>query len=221
MAGLSVQTAPTVEPLSPREVKDYLRLPSDDDLSTINILQKAAREYAEIFLGRALLTQTLDLYVDVADPDGNPLREGLTTGPYISTLYNYITLPKPPVQSVTSVITYNDSDTATTFAASKYYVDTAREPSRITLRTGETFPTALRVANAIRVTYVAGYANPASVPEPIKLGLLQHIAYLYEHRGDMYEAGGFPPAVRSLYSPYVIHSGLGGQTLLERGRAVL
>ena len=167
MAGLSVQTAPTVEPLSPREVKDYLRLPSDDDLSTINILQKAAREYAENFLGRALLTQTLDLYVDVADPDGNPLREGLTTGPYISTLYNYITLPKPPVQSVTSVITYNDSDTATTFAASKYYVDTAREPSRITLRTGETFPTALRVANAIRVTYVAGYANPASVPEPI------------------------------------------------------
>ena len=81
MAGLSVQTAPTVEPLSPREVKDYLRLPSDDDLSTINILQKAAREYAENFLGRALLTQTLDLYVDVADPDGNALREGLTTGP--------------------------------------------------------------------------------------------------------------------------------------------
>ncbi len=78
----------------------------------------------------------------------------------------------------------------------KYYLDNAREPSRIVLRTGEAFPTALRVANAIEVQYTTGYASQYNIPEPIKLGIMQHIAYLYEHRGDMYDAKlPYPPTV--------------------------
>ena len=120
--------------------------------------------------------------------------------------------------SVTSVSTFDDSDTETTMAASKYYVDTAREPARVVLRQGETFPTALRVANAIKVVYVAGYSSQYSIPEPIRMGILQHIAHLYEHRGDMYEAqSAYPPMLRSLYAPYVIHKGLGTSSLLAVG----
>ena len=86
------------------------------------------------------------------------------------------------------------------------------------LRTGETFPSALRVANAIEVKYITGYTSQYNIPEPLKLGILQHIAYLYEHRGDMYDAKlPYPPMLRSLYAPYVIHRGLGSSSLMALG----
>jgi uncharacterized phiE125 gp8 family phage protein len=119
---------------------------------------------------------------------------------------------------VTHIKTYDDADVATTLGTDKYYLDNAREPSRVVLRTGETFPTALRVANAIEVQYVTGYTSQYNIPEPIKLGIMQHIAYLYEHRGDMYDAKlPYPPMLRSLYAPYVIHRGLGSSSLMALG----
>ena len=103
-------------------------------------------------------------------------------------------------------------------ASSKYFVDSSREPARIVLRTGETFPVALRVANAIEVEYVAGYSSVYAIPEPIRMGLLQHIAHLYEHRGDMYDAKNpYPPMLKTLYAPYVIHKGLGSSSLMGLG----
>ena len=123
-----------------------------------------------------------------------------------------------PIQSVTSVSTFDDSDNETTMAASKYYVDNVREPSRIVLRQGATFPTALRVATAIKVVFVAGYANSYAVPEPVRMGMLQHIAFLYEHRGDMYEAASpMPPMIKSMYAPYVVYKGMGSSTFLATG----
>ena len=88
----------------------------------------------------------------------------------------------------------------------------------IVLRTGEAFPTALRVANAIEVQYVTGYTSQYNIPEPMRLGILQHIAYLYEHRGDMYDVKfPYPPMLRSLYAPYVVHRGMGSSSLMSLG----
>ena len=144
--------------------------------------------------------------------------EGIRTGPYLNYYKNYLVLANGPVISVPHVKTFDDADVATTLAAARYYLDNAREPARIVLRTGETFPTALRVANAIEVEFVAGYSSIYSIPEPIRMGILQHIAHLYEHRGDMYEASNaYPPMLRSLYAPYVIHKGLGSNSLMSLG----
>lgn len=164
------------------------------------------------------MTQTLSMFVDAYDELADPLWEGTRTGPYLNYYKNYINLPRSPVQSVTAVSTFDDSDNETTMAASKYYVDNVREPARIVLRQGETFPTALRVANAIKVVYVTGYTSAYTVPEPIRMGMMQHIAYLYEHRGDMYEAAApMPPIVKTMYAPYVVMKGLGTSTLLAVG----
>ena len=217
MAGFKVTTEPTAEPLSLQEVKEYLRVDDATDERVVQPLIIAARQFAESHMNRALMQQTITLNIDTALDTENPLWEGMRTAPDINYYKNYVVLPKSPVQSVTSVKTYNDSDTATTMAATKYYVDTQREPARIVLRTGETFPTALRVANAIEVVYVAGYTSAYAIPEPIRMGMLQHIAYMYEHRGDMYEAQGAPTLMKSLYAPYVIHSGLGSSTLMAIG----
>jgi|TARA_Y100000289_G_scaffold51795_1_gene53054 hypothetical protein len=220
MAGFKVTTEPTAEPLSLQEVKEYLRLEDASDERVVQPMITAARQFAEEHLGRSLMQQTITLYLDTAIDTENPLWEGMRTAPDLNYYKNYIVLPKSPVQSVTSVKTYNDSDTATTMAASKYYVDTSREPARIVLRTGESFPTALRVANAIEVIYVVGYASAYAIPEPIRLGMFQHIAHLYEHRGDMGEylqAREIPAMIKMLYAPYRIHGGLGSSMLLSVG----
>lgn len=217
MAGIKVTTEPTAEPLSLQEVKEYLRVDDATDERVVQPLIIAARQFAEEHMNRALMQQTFTLMLDAVIDQDQPLYEGMRTAPDLNYYKNYIVLPKSPVQSVTSVKTFDDSDTATTMASTKYYVDTQREPARIVLRTGETFPTALRVANAIEVIYVAGYTSAFAIPEPIRLGMLQHIAYMYEHRGDMYEAQGAPTLMKSLYAPYVIHSGLGSSALMALG----
>lgn len=217
MAGIVVSTAPTQEPITIQDVKDYLRLEDSLDERVLQDLIETARIFCEEHTGRALMTQTLTMTVDAYDELADPLWEGWKTGPYLNYYKDYIDLVKSPVQSVTSVKTYNDADEATTMAASKYYVDNAREPARVVLRTGETFPTALRVANAIEVVFVAGYTSQALVPAPLRIGMMQHIAFMYEHRGDMYEAATEPRTLKKLYQPFVVYKGLGSSSLLAIG----
>lgn len=218
MAGLTVTTQPTAEPVSLQEVKQYLRVEDSTDERVIRPLIETARRFCEEHIGRALMQQTITMFVDAYDDTNDPLWEGTRTGPYLNYYKNYIQLSKPPVISVSSVSTFADDDTETTMAASRYYVDSVREPARVVLRQGETFPTALRVANAIKVVYVAGYASAFTVPEPIRMGLMQHIAYLYEHRGDMYDgAVPMPPMIKTLYQPYVVIGGMGSSSFMAVG----
>ena len=218
MAGLTVHTEPASEPLSQSETKSYLRVTDSGDDALITSLIVSARKIAEEHMSRAIISPTLRLFVDSLDEYEDPLWEGMRTGAYLNYYKDYIDLPFPDVSSVTHVKTYDDEDTATTFASSKYYLDNARQPARLVLRTGETFPTALRVANAIEVQYVTGYSDASSVPAPIKIALLQIVAFLYEHRGDMYEGQtSLPTTARKLLDPYVVYSGLGSSKLLQIG----
>ena len=218
MSGLVIHTEPTSEPITLAEAKSYLRIDSSGDDALITSLIISARKLCEEHMQRAIMSQTLQLFIDTREEIYDSLWEGMRTGPYLNYYKNYIDLPMPTVTAVTHVKTYDDSDNATVFASSKYYVDNARQPARVVLRTGETFPTALRVANAIEVQYVTGYANANSVPEPIKFSIYQVLTYLYEHRGDMYEGKTSLPATASrLLSPYVVYSGMGGSKLMSLG----
>ena len=220
MSGLVVDTAPTSEPLTLSDVKDYLRISGNSEDALVTSFIKAVRIFCEDYTGRALFTQTLILKLDTDRISEDPLWEGTKVGPYLNFYKNFISLPKPPLQTVTSLITFDDADSGTTMASSRYYVDSAREPARVVLRTGETFPTALRVANAIEVTYVAGYNSVANIPEPLKIGMLQHIAYLYDQRGDMkdyQQTQSLPPMVAKLYQPYKVMSGAGGSKYMALG----
>jgi hypothetical protein len=218
MAGLTVHTEPASEPLSQSETKSYLRVTDSGDDALITSLIVTARKIAEEHMSRAIISQTLQLFIDTLEDYDDPLWEGMRTGAYLNYYKNYIDLPFPEVTSISHIKTYDDADNATTFANTKYFLDNARQPARVVLRTGETFPTALRVANAIEVKYVTGYTNANSVPAPIKIALLQIIAFLYEHRGDMYEGkSALPPTARKLLDPYVVFSGLGSSKLLQIG----
>jgi hypothetical protein len=208
MAGLSVTTAPSATPITLAEAKSFLRIDTSDEDALINTLIGAARDFAEEYTGRTLINTTYKLSLDGFIEDQVPIKEGLYQAPYMNFYKRYIPLARPPLSSVTSVKTFTDDDTESTFASSKYYVDTQRNPGRIVLRDGETWPTDLRVANAIEITYVAGYGSATSdVPQAIKVGMREHITYLYEHRGEVEpNLANFPILAKQLYQPYRVLS---------------
>ena len=208
MAGLSVVTAPTTEPLTRTEVKSFLRIDTTDDDTLVDVLIETARQFAEEYIGRTLIHTTYKLSLDGFIEDQVPIKEGLYQAPYMNFYKRFIPLPRPPLVSVTHLKTFDDADTESTFASSKYFVDTQRNPGRLVLRDGETFPTGLRVANGVEITYVGGYGSSSSaIPSPIKLVMREHITFLYEHRGDVEpNLANFPLIAKQLYQPFRVLS---------------
>ena len=206
MSGLTITTAPANEPLDAAETISYLRLDSGVDTTLVDNLIQAARFWVEDYTNRTLLTTTFTLSLDGIGYVDVPIKEGFHTGYSDTPRINYIELPKSPVQSVTHIKSYTDDNTASTLATSNYYSDLVREPARIVLRDGGSWPTDLRNANGIEVEYITGYGDSrAAIPEPIRVAMLEYISFLYEHRGDDEGRALNPPMmITSLLQPYVI-----------------
>lgn len=164
--GLSVVTAPSVEPVTIQEVKDNAVIGIDDDDLLVARKITAARELAETFIKRAFISTTLRLTLD-----------------FMPSWEFY--LPRPRLVSVTSVKNLDSAGVQQTISSSDYTVDTYTEPGRITPAYGETWPTGREHTNAIEVVYVAGYGSTAaSVPQAIKDAIVMTVTQWYEHRGD-------------------------------------
>ena len=203
MGGQSVTTGASIDPLTYSEIRDYLRLDEGVDETLLITLLKMATQYVENFTGRALINRTITLFVDGVDEIDLALWEGTRVAPDMSIRKRYIELPSTPVSSVSSISSFSDNDTETTFASTKYFVDTVREPARVYLRDGEAWPQSLRVANGLKIVYVAGYgSNRTDIPEAVRLGILNIIAFNYEHRGDFEGVLRQPAMVQSLLQPY-------------------
>jgi len=204
MAGLSVQTAETAFAITSAEVKSWLRIDGSDDDTVISTLLKASHNWAKRYTGRSLTTQTLKMSIDSVYDTDIPLQEGNYIGIDQDITRRSILLPQSPVASISSVKYYDDADTESTFASSKYYVDNHGIPARLVLRQGESYPTGLRVANALEITYVAGYGGASDVPDDIKHACLIYTAWLFEHRGDGTERMSAPYQATQLLQPYII-----------------
>ena len=100
MAGVTVTTPPTIEPLTAADIKTYCRVQDDDDLDILLMMGKTARQFCEEFTNRAIVTQTLTMFLDAIDDRDDPLFEGVRTGPYLNYYKNYITL-------FVSIMSYN------------------------------------------------------------------------------------------------------------------
>jgi len=204
MAGISVVTSETAYAITSAEVKNWLRIDGSDDDTVITSLTKTAHNWAKRYTARSLTTQTLKISIDSIYDTDIPLQEGEYLGVDQDISRRSILLPQSPVASISSVKYYDDADTESTFASSKYYLDSAGVPARFVLRNGESYPTGLRVANAIEITYVAGYGGSSDIPEDIKQACLLYTAYLFEQRGDGEKNLNPPYSATQLLQPYRI-----------------
>jgi hypothetical protein len=192
MTAFQLTVPPAAEPVALADVKLQARIDTTADDTLVTNLITGARQWVERYTGRALITQTwqmaLDLWPGAVEQWWDGVREGPVTG---LDSVSFIGLPRPPLISVTSVQYFDNTDTATVWASSNYFVDTVREPGRLALRLGATWPVPSRLTNGIVITYVAGYGNDGTnVPEPIKTAIRQLVAHWYEHRGEAAAATG-------------------------------
>lgn len=163
--GKALSAAPVVQAVGYDDAKAFLRLPDDTEASIISSLLTAAEAKVQEDTGRLLTTQTWDLTLD-AFPYGCEIE-----------------MPFAPLLSVTSVTTTNVAGVSSVFSATNYRVDIASFAPRIVLADSASWPSDLRMAQAVVIRAVFGYgATTASVPEPLRLAILQLVAQWYAVR---------------------------------------
>lgn len=180
-------TQPAVEPISLDELKLHLRISNTLDDAWLTAAIIAARKTAEDYTGQFFIQRNVLQTMDTSGSIQSEWWDGVRDGPISLLSVREIELLKPPLQSVTSVVIYDDSDAATTVSPSTYFVDNADQSQRgrVILRRGQTWPVVMRVANGMEITYVAGYGTTAaSTPEDLRHGLKILAAYMYVNRGD-------------------------------------
>jgi uncharacterized phiE125 gp8 family phage protein len=156
---------PTSEPVSLSEAKAQCRVDISDDDAYLTSLITVARQYCEAIDWCAYLTQTIEYWIEDWPLDDE------------------IELPRPPLQSVTSIEYYDVHDMKTTLPTAVYAVDAVSVPGLIHLKYLQTWPvTQLRDYNAICITYQAGWDTPAYMPIVIKQAMLLLIGHWYENR---------------------------------------
>lgn len=168
MMNPGVTTAPTNYPVSIAEVRTDLRLDHQEDDPELAGLIAAATAFAENFQGRALINRTYTAYLDNW-PWNEPIGQ---TSRIIPANFWRLELPRPPLVSVASITTYDDSDVATVMSAANYYVDNASLVGRVALRNTASWPTPDRLTNGIQIVWTAGYgADMTNVPEETRAGI--------------------------------------------------
>lgn len=161
---LKLITAPTTLPVTLAEAKAHIRVDIVDDDTTITAMLGAAVQMAEQATGRALMPQTWKLTLDDF-PDA-------------------FELTRVPGISITAV-TYVDTAGATqTLSNALYRLDNADDfgYAYVVPAYGTSWPDTNPEINAVTVTYVAGYADAASVPEAIKSWIKLQVGAMYENR---------------------------------------
>jgi uncharacterized phiE125 gp8 family phage protein len=154
-------TGPTLKAVSVEEAKTHLRITDDAGDQSVEQFLATAVEEAEQYMGRGLLTQSW-----------KAAFEGFA---------NELPLPMAaPLQSVTSVKYHDTAGVQQTLATSVYDVDLLARPGCVRLKAGQSWPSLQsdRRGWRVEVIYVVGWTEPSLVPERIKQGIRQFVAYL-------------------------------------------
>lgn len=162
MSTLTVITGPTTEPITIDEAKSAIRIDHDDDDLLIEGYITSARIFAEAFLSRYLMTQTLERSWDnwpgsVIDLDIWPLQS-IDSVKYLDTA--------SPVAEQTLVVNAD------------YYADIIMIGGRVVGI--YSWPATADQPNAVKIRVTAGYASASEIPQQIKDGIKAYVAFLYD-----------------------------------------
>lgn len=169
-----VTTAPTEEPLTLAEVKDFLRIDiTDDDTYITNTVIPGVRLCAESITKRIMISTEFETFRNGFGEDKSFRTGGKRP----------IVLRKSPYISTTSFTYKTDDGTSTLTENTDFFVEKVGDYSK--LRPEDLWPSDnKRREQSIIVKFRAGYADAASVPKDLKQAMLQHSGFMYQNRGD-------------------------------------
>lgn len=190
MANFAVRTvAPTSQPLLLEQAKEYAKIEIPHEDVTLGDLLLAATERVEDLLNQSLITQTWALTLD-----------SFFQEPFYDATEGVLKLPRPPLQSVSSITYLDTAGVSQTLATTQYKVDTKSRPGRISLSYVGDWPDTYEETGVVTITYVAGYGAAEAVPSQAK----QAIRLLFNHwereRGAYITSGAVPQEI-----PHGVH----------------
>lgn len=148
--------SPAEEPVTLDEVKDFIKLDGSGEDAQLSRLIAAARERAEHWMRRSIITQRWRISLDYGVADS-------------------VWLPMGPVRQIISVSLIDTENTSQALSSDAYWLNAAR--------TMAVFLSPL-TAHRVEIEYETGFGAAADVPADIKTGLLGDITFMYENRGD-------------------------------------
>lgn len=166
-------TAPASEPVSVEEAKLYLRVDGSEEDTLLGDMIVAARMVAEETLKRSLITQSWKLAYDDYLPD-------------------MVLLPMGPVNAIDSVTVVNRDTSTQAIESDVYYLNAARDTLLLD---------SVIFGFRIEIVYGTGYGVASAVPQPIRHGMLAHIAAMYDARG-LDASVTLPEQALRLYMPF-------------------
>lgn len=181
-------TPPATEPLALADVKAHCRIDSDDTSQDANltIMMVAARQYAEKYTGRSLMTQKW-----MAVADGFPGWYPLVGAPWNAyapamTLLRHeeervIKLGRGPVQSVESIKYVDTSGVLQTLDPLTYVFDNSDLVQRVAPVFGSFWPVAQRQMASVKINFTAGVDTASLVPQSFLNWILVRVATAYGH----------------------------------------
>jgi uncharacterized phiE125 gp8 family phage protein len=180
-------TPPAAEALTLAETKTHLRLDTVDEDDLIARLITVARMHLERSTGLCLMTQRWRLYLDSICEDG------------------IITIARGPVQTIQSVIVYDEVGQASAVSLDGHVLDGIRRPARLMLMQPVKPGYAV---NGIEIDFTAGFGSAATdVPDTLKRAMLTHVAQMFSCRGVVGiddQPALIPPGYDRLIAPFLI-----------------
>ncbi|MFN7038686.1 MAG: head-tail connector protein [Alphaproteobacteria bacterium] len=162
---------PIMEPITLEEAKLYLRVSNNKEDSLIISLIKATRNLAENYLKVSFLTQEWQAYC-------------------IDFVSGNILLPKGPIQSIESIFTFQNNGKKSLIAPEIY--DLNKLDDTLYFK----FPI---INQALYINYTTGCKKISDISEGIKQALKEHIAYIYDGRGNL---SSIPSHVKEIYNSF-------------------
>ncbi|SFM92710.1 head-tail connector protein [Nitrosomonas communis] len=157
---LKLIAAPASEPITLAEAKSNARVTSNTEDTDITSLITVARQECEVELGaRVLISQSWQLTLDK----------------FVDKIY----IPKLPLISITS-IKYDDvNGIEQTIPPSNYVLknNSDNKFAKIVKTANYDWPIVYDSIENVRIVFVCGYGNAASVPEIIKHWMKLHVAH--------------------------------------------
>jgi uncharacterized phiE125 gp8 family phage protein len=188
--GLQLLTGPTVEPVTPLELVEHLRLHYQDqaNLDYLASLISAARASLEAMTRRAFLTQSWAYLI----PTFPPGRET-------------INVPRPFVQSI-DVLGYVDENNVLG-AVMNPIVSAGEFFCLIEPEFGQNWPaTTTERAFAVVIQFTTGWPTPADMPPALRLAVKHLAAHWFENRqpATEVELREVPWSVEAMISPWKV-----------------
>lgn len=160
---LHLLTPPAEEPVTSVSLREFLRLPEDQEEELLLRLIRVAREVIEQHCNLAILRQSWQLQLSNWPQSGR------------------IALYKFPVIAVDKVQGFDIDGSAIVFGADDWRLDEDARPQRIYLSR----PQQINIARGLVIELTAGLSLIAeAVPEPLRHATLMLAAHLYENRNS-------------------------------------